>query len=334
MAQGLTLALLGASSLAAENLLRLLEDSSIPVRELLALDEGAKIGKTLEFKGHHLAISPVSEASFAAVDIALATVPLSGELQQSIQEAGATLVAPAACLADADNHRLMLADHTLERESLQRGMVVALPAALDTLLARLLAPVEEEFGIKTLSVAWTRSVSHDGQRAIEALAAETAALLNGRKAKSSFYKQGIAFNLLPQDTEALEAGFLQLWHDLWGRHQLRYALQSQIAPVFFGDVVNFFLELETNPQPNEFESLFKAQPNVESNIELIAKANALQSSSEPGQRDALIRLAKPRRLDGPQPGYACTLMADIQMAGLADNQIRCMEHLAKNLFFS
>lgn len=339
MTQGLTLALLGASSLAAENLLSLLEASRLPVKRLVALDEQARLGKTLEFRGHHLALSPLADADFGEVELVLAAQPLASGLVQRIQEQGATLIAPASCLPDAGaGHPLMLAGQNLQTEVLQRGMVLVLPSALDGLLARLLAPVEDEFGIRALAVNWTRSVSHDGRRAIEALAMETAQLLNGRKPKASFYDQRLAFNLLPEDIEPLERSFLRLWQDLWGRTGLGYSLQAQLAPVFHGDVLNVTLDLEDAPQESELEALFHAQAGVE----LLDRASRLRlepesgtgSGTDSGSGAALIRLARPRVVAGIQGRVVLSLVADVQRAGLARNQIGCAEFLAKTLFFN
>jgi aspartate-semialdehyde dehydrogenase len=331
MAQGLNLALLGASSLAAENLLSLLEASRLPVKRLVALDEQTGLGKTLEFKGHHVPLSPLEGADFGDLDLVLATVPLDAGLVQRIQEEDATLVTPAGCLPDADaGYGLMLAGQNLQRASLRRGMVLALPSALDSLLARLLAPVEEEFGIRALAVNWTRSVSHDGRRAIEVLAAETAQLLNGRKPKAGRYAQRIAFNLLPEHVEPCEASFLQLWEELWGRTGLAYSLQTQIAPVFYGDVLNLVLDMAVTPEETEFEALLRAQADVE----VLATASQLGTDTQPRQGEALMRVARPRLVAGVQGRFVLTVLADVGRAGLARNQIECAEFLAKTLFFN
>lgn len=330
MAQGLVLALLGASSLAAENLLKLLEDSSLPVERLVPLDERARVGKSLEFRGHHLAIDLLFEADFSDIDIALATRALSQDLQQRIQEQGCTLVAPAACLGADEDRKLLLPGLNLEREPLQRGILVALPTSLDAFLASLLAPVEEEFGLKSLSVVWTRSVSHDGRAAVEALAAETAQLLNGMKPKPSLYRERIAFQLLPEDSAQQEASFLRLWQALWGRHQLVYSLQTEIAPVFFGDVVNLRLELESGVETSELETLFKANAG----LEMVPEVGDLRFDAEPEQARALALLARPRRLGGSESIFITSAMADLQLAGLGATQVKCTEILAKNLFFN
>lgn len=339
MAQGLALALLGASSLAAENLLRLLEDSSLPLERLLPLDEASRAGRSLEFKGHHLAIDLLADADFSGIDIALATVPLSLELQRRIQEQGCTLVAPAACLptdGTDEERQLLLPGQNLERTSLQRGMQVVLPNALDAFLADILAPVEEEFGLKSLSVVWTRPVSHDGRAAVEALAAETAQLLSGRKPKPSLYRERIAFQVLPEETSQREADFLRLWQGLWGRHQLAYSLQTQIVPVFFGDVVNFRLELETEIEAEALETLFKANAG----LEMLAKVAQLRPGVEAesrraeAQARALVQMARPRQVTDQGAVFITTAMADLQLAGAAATQVKCAESLAKNLFFS
>ena len=87
----------------------------------------------------------------------------------------------------------------------------------------------------------TSSISGSGQRAIEELAGQTAALLNGKPIKTEAYPKQIAFNALPQIDVFLENGYTKeemkmVWETrkIFGDESIQVNPTAVRIPVFYG----------------------------------------------------------------------------------------------------
>jgi aspartate-semialdehyde dehydrogenase len=85
--------------------------------------------------------------------------------------------------------------------------IIANPNCSTIGLVVALKPIYEAVGIKRVNVSTYQAVSGSGKSAIEELAGQTAALLNGQPAEPKVYPRQIAFNVLPQIDVFLENGY-------------------------------------------------------------------------------------------------------------------------------
>ncbi|HSM26829.1 MAG TPA: aspartate-semialdehyde dehydrogenase, partial [Thioalkalivibrio sp.] len=70
-----------------------------------------------------------------------------------------------------------------------------------------LKPIQDAVGIERINVATYQAVSGTGKDAIEELAQQTAALLNGKPVECKVYPKQIAFNVLPHIDVFMENGY-------------------------------------------------------------------------------------------------------------------------------
>lgn len=327
MGQGIALAVLGAAGLNGENLLQLLSDSGLAYRSLLLLDEESQLGRKVAVGERLLPLQSYAQADFRDIDLALACEPLSTDLMALIKEQGATLVAPQSALDEQDP---LVAEINLERLALRKGDLLVVPSSEVTLLVRLLAPVYDELGLVAVHAHWNRSVSLQGRGAVEALASETAHLLNGKRPQSGIFSQPMAFNLLALHGSESEQEFTHLWERLWGDNRLILSINTVLAPIFFGDIVSICLETE---QPSSVEELSDLFDGIEDLIWAEATAD-ISVSARDAQKSMQICLAPLRQLDREGRRFGLLMAVDTARSGLARNLLKIAENLVKNLFVS
>src|SRR5436190_15895284 len=94
MANGVTVALVGATGAAGQTTLRILEERKFPVRELRAFASGRSVGKTVTFRGEPIPIQRIEPTAFRGVDIAFCSAgsAQSKEYAPMIVKAGAIVI--------------------------------------------------------------------------------------------------------------------------------------------------------------------------------------------------------------------------------------------------
>ncbi|MGB1582142.1 MAG: aspartate-semialdehyde dehydrogenase, partial [Nevskiales bacterium] len=104
-----------------------------------------------------------------------------------------------------------------------------------------LKPLHDAAGITRINVATYQAVSGSGQKAIDELANQTAALLNFRDVECKAYPKQIAFNALPQIDAFQDNGYTKeemkmVWETrkIFGDDSIQVNPTAVRIPVFFG----------------------------------------------------------------------------------------------------
>jgi len=94
MANGVTVAVVGATGAAGQTTLKILEERKFPVRELRAFASERSVGKTVTFKGDAVTVQKVEAPAFKGVDIAICSAgsAQAREYAPMIAKAGAIVV--------------------------------------------------------------------------------------------------------------------------------------------------------------------------------------------------------------------------------------------------
>jgi len=113
------------------------------------------------------------------------------------------------------------------------------PATIQILVA--LKPLYDAVGIERIQACIGEAVSGHGKAAIEELAGQTAALLNGQSIEPRFFQRQIAFNCLPRIDVLLDNGYTENEMEVvWATRRILAddAIQvnptAYLMPVFFG----------------------------------------------------------------------------------------------------
>lgn len=326
MAQGVALAVLGAAGLNGENLLQLLSASNLAYASLRLLDEDSQLGRKIPVADRMLPLEIAEQVDFQDIDLVLACAPPSTELMERIRSQGASLIAPTSVLPDAEP---LVAELNLARQPLRKGAVLALPGAEATVVARLLAPLQDELGLLGVHSHWTRSISLLGRPALEALAGESVQLLSGKGPSPRLLSDPVAFNLISLDCQPQERDLAQLWHHLWGDNRLILSINSVLAPLFFGDIVGFHIEIEQPSSRQELAELLQGIDDV-----LLQQDDSVGLSAALSKETEQIHLGALRQLDEEGRHFSFQIALDTARVGYARNLLKITDYLVKNLFIS
>ncbi|KGK42928.1 hypothetical protein LH51_03335 [Nitrincola sp. A-D6] len=277
-------AVTGVSTLLGENLLEILESRAFPVARLLLTDPGEVKGRSVMFSGHATRVVSAETADFSDVELVFNCQPdaLPEQFAATQLDSGVCVIdlcpdvevaQTALCVVPEVNSELI-------RTGVHNGYYVS-PAPAVVAAAAVLATLHERFKLLRLNLTSLSSVAEAGKKGVEALASETAKLLNGRDAEASFFGQQIAFNLLPLTGKVTESGatdtetqIITQLRRVLNDEQLEIAVSSLQLPLFYGQNVVLHAECQFPVDLNEAQSLLRQVPGVSCIADQICSAVA------------------------------------------------------------
>lgn len=257
----MNVALIGPGTLKGEKLLELLDESALQVESMSLYEEADSAGRSLMFRGRACRSRALED--FTGEDCALVFVCMA-ELDAEILEKLQHL--PSAYVIDLFPQHYqeapLLVVPAINGEvlpSIDAGRIIGVPGSATITAALALSPLHHAYQILKLNLTVLCAASEGGRKGVEALAAETARLLNGRDVDASVFERQIAFNLIPSVGAVQPSGYtsveeqvLQQLPALLGDEDLELDVSAVRVPVFYGDMV--VAQAETR-QPLELDQL-------------------------------------------------------------------------------
>lgn len=335
MSKGWKIAVVGATGLVGESLLKVLAERKFPVAELHALASDRSLGRTVAFGDDELRVGDLATFDFATVDLALfaASPEAAREHVPRALDAGCTVVdASPAFRAEPDVPLVVPAVNGDQLGRLGARRLVASPGGATVALVTALHPLHAAVGVERVNVVSLEAVSGAGREAVEELAAQCAQLLNGRTpALSSHFPAQMAFNVIPLvgapdadgSTPAEDALAFET-QKILGDPAIKVNATALRVPVFFGD--GLAVHLETR----EPLALGRARA-------LLAQAPGLVLVDAPTPQDALavpeaVALGRLRTDRTHARGLDFWLVADNVRRGSAVNTVDVVEVLVRECF--
>jgi aspartate-semialdehyde dehydrogenase len=267
----LKIALLGPATLAGEKLLELLDESTFEVDTLTLFEPEHQAGRSLMFRGHAHRTRPLDAFDSSLPQLTfVCEAELGPELKQALLAAPGRVI--DLCPQRYEVGQVFLTVPELngdELASLDPGRVIGIPNSATIAAALALAPLHRACEILKANLVLLSPVSSAGHPGVEALASETARLLNGRDPESGHFGQQIAFNLIPQVGTLLDSGYTDI--EAAVRTQLPLVLDDEglelevsavQVPVFYGDMVVIQAETHQPLNMDEVQQLMDKAPGV------------------------------------------------------------------------
>lgn len=244
------IAVVGVSSLIGEAVVAELRARKVAHAELHALDDERNIGRPLvdeegETRTRTPQVTDAAAFDFSRVDLVFfcGRAALAERHAQAAAE-HAWVIDCSATFRQRDDVPLVVADvnpAVLDAVRTRGHGLIALPGSASVALATALEPLHTLAGLVRAEVATYQAVSGGGRGAMDELAAETVAMLSGKKPRGRAFGRQIAFNVIPQ-VDALDAsGITREERRLWEETRRVLALPSLSinvtavrVPVFFG----------------------------------------------------------------------------------------------------
>ncbi|MBV0931920.1 Asd/ArgC dimerization domain-containing protein [Marinobacterium weihaiense] len=267
----LNVALIGPGTLKGEKLLELLDESSLDVGELSLFEEADAAGRSLMFRGHACRTRPLEDVSAdtdGLVFVCMEQLPSSiVEMLESLSAAQVIDLypqryqEPSLLVVPAINGELL--------GSIDSGRIIGVPGSATIAAALALAPLHQACELLKLNLTVLSAASEAGREGVEALATETARLLNGRDVDETFFARQIAFNLIPDVGAVQENGFTTLEQQVMqqlpavlGAGDLELDVSAVRVPVFYGDMVVAQAETRQPLQLDEVQELMDRAKGV------------------------------------------------------------------------
>ena len=194
---GYTVAVVGATGAVGAQMIKMLEESSLPIDKIRYLASARSAGKVLQFKGQDVTIEETTEEAFAGVDIALFSAggSTSAKYAPYAVKAGAVVVDNTSYFRQNPDVPLVVPEVNAHALDAHNG-IIACPNCSTIQMMVALEPVRQKWGLDRIIVSTYQAVSGAGMGAI----LETQRDLHAEILPSGGDKKHypIAFNALPQ----------------------------------------------------------------------------------------------------------------------------------------
>lgn len=266
----MNVAVVGATGAVGEAMLGILEQRQFPINNIYPLASSRSAGKSVVFNSRSLEVGRLDEFDFSTVDLGLFSAGgnVSAEYAPKAMAAGCIVVDNTSYFRNDPEVPLIVPEVNLHALDQHQG-IIANPNCSTIQMVVALKPIYDAVGIHRINVATYQAVSGAGRRAIEELAGQTAALLNGKKPTIDVMPKQIAFNVIPKIDSFEDNGYTReemkiVWETrkIFEDETLMINPTTVRVPVFYGHSEAVHLETRDSATVAEVRQLLSAAPGV------------------------------------------------------------------------
>jgi aspartate-semialdehyde dehydrogenase len=197
------LAVVGATGLVGQEILKVLEERSFPFDELYLVASSKSVGQVMKFKGKEYKIKGIEETCKLAPDVAIFSAGggTSTEWAPKFAEAG-TIVIDNSSAWRMDPTKKLIVPEINGHELTIDDRIIANPNCSTIQMVLVLAPLHVKYRLKRIVVSTYQSVTGTGKDAVQQMMDERKGV-NGPKV----YPHPIDMNALPHIDSFLDNGY-------------------------------------------------------------------------------------------------------------------------------
>ncbi|MGV8915122.1 MAG: aspartate-semialdehyde dehydrogenase [Kaistella sp.] len=188
-------ALVGATGMVGQVMLKVLEERNFPLTELIPVASEKSVGKTIIFKGKSVKVVSMQDAIHSKPDIALFSAGgiTSLEFAPQFAAVGTTVIDNSSAFRMETDKKLVVPE--INATSLTKeDKIIANPNCSTIQLVMVLHPLNLKYNLRRVIVSTYQSVTGTGKNAVDQLNAE----IIGDDAATKVYPYNIFKNALPQ----------------------------------------------------------------------------------------------------------------------------------------
>ncbi|CCI81083.1 aspartate-semialdehyde dehydrogenase [Lactobacillus hominis] len=352
MKKEFTVAILGATGLVGQRIIKQLEQSTIPVKKVKFLASKRSAGKKLKFNDQDVEVEETTPNSFSGVDIVLSSAggAVSKKFLPEAVKRGSVCIDNTSAFRMNPEVPLIVPEVNGEEIKHHHG-IIANPNCLTIQMVMALKPMMDSFGLKRVIVSTYQAASGAGHAALEELFKEAKDYMAGKDIRkeakilptSSDKKHyPLAFNLLPQIDVFEDDGYS---HEEWKMiHETKKILLNDMnasdikvtatcvrVPVEISHGESVYFELgNKNVTVADLEKVLKDFPGVQVQNDF-RKQEYPQPLNAVGSNDTFVGRIRP---DLETPGaFNMWVVADNLLKGAAGNTVQIAEKLVANNWF-
>lgn len=196
-------AVVGATGMVGEVMLRILKERNFPLTELLLVASERSVGKKMAYNGQEYTIIGLSDAVTAKPDLAIFSAggDTSLEWAPKFAAVGTTVIDNSSAWRMDPTKKLVVPEINA-KELTKEDKIIANPNCSTIQLVMVLAPLHKKYKMKRVVISTYQSVSGTGVKAVQQLENEIAGI-QGEMA----YPYPIGRNALPHCDVFLENGY-------------------------------------------------------------------------------------------------------------------------------
>jgi aspartate-semialdehyde dehydrogenase len=338
MTDAIDIAVVGATGVVGEAMLEILARRKFPLGKVYALASERSIGKQVDFGNRSLDVGDLAEFDFSRVQIGLfsAGAAVSGEYAPRAAAAGCVVIDNTSRFRYDEHIPLVVPEVNAERiADYKAAGIIANPNCSTIQMLVALKPIYDAVGIARINVATYQAVSGAGRSAVEELARQAAALLNGQPLKIGGPAKQIAFNAVPhidafQENRYTKEEMKMVWETrkIMGDDSILVNATCVRVPVFYGHSEAVHVETRDKLSVAEARRLLAAAPGVVLMDEPVDGGYPSAVTESAGQDPVFVGriredISHPRGLD-------LWVVSDNVRKGAALNSIQIAEILVKD----
>ncbi|AHE98650.1 aspartate-semialdehyde dehydrogenase [Thioalkalivibrio paradoxus] len=266
-------AVVGATGAVGETMLAILAERAFPVGTVHALASERSAGKTVAFGNRELVVEDLATFDFSKVQIGLFSpgASVSAVYAPKAAAAGCVVIDNTSQFRYDDDIPLIVPEvNPAAVASYRNRGIIANPNCSTIQMLVALKPIYDAVGIERINVATYQAVSGTGKDAIDELAQQTAALLNGKPVECSVYPKQIAFNVLPHIDAFMDNGYTKeemkmVWETrkIFEDDSIMVNPTTVRVPVFYGHSEAVHIETREKISAETARALLEQAPGVE-----------------------------------------------------------------------
>lgn len=325
-------AVVGATGMVGEIMLKVLEERNFPVKELWVVASERSVGKTLTFKGKAYKVIGLEAAVEAKPDIALFSAggETSLEWAPKFAAAGTTVIDNSSAWRMDATKKLIVPEINGDQLT-NEDKIIANPNCSTIQMLMALAPLHRAFQAKRLIISTYQSITGTGVKAVQQLEQES----KGLEADAA-YPHPIHKNALPHCDVFLENNYtkeemklVNETHKILNAPEMAITATAVRIPVVGGHSESVNIEFEKEFDISHVRSLLENSPGVE--VQDDPSNNLYPMPLHAAGKDAVF-VGRIRRDTSHPNALNMWIVADNLRKGAATNTIQIAEFLiAKGL---
>lgn len=324
------IAVVGATGMVGNVMLRTLEERNFPILELIPVASEKSIGKKVTFKGNEYSIVGLKQAVEMRPDIALFSAGGSTSLEWApkFAEVGTTVVDNSSAWRMDENKKLIVPE--INAGSLtEDDKIIANPNCSTIQMVVALAPLHKKYNIKRLVISTYQSITGTGVKAVQQLENE----YKGVKGDMA-YHYPIHRNAIPHCDVFEDNGYtkeemklVRETQKILNDRSIAVTATAVRIPVVGGHSENVNIEFEKDFDVTEVRKLLSKTPGVTVKDNIDTNTYPMPIYAE-GKDDVFVGRI---RRDFSQPKTLnMWIVSDNLRKGAATNTIQIAEYLVEN----
>ena len=323
-------AVVGATGLVGQIMLKVLEERLFPVTKLLPVASESSVGKTVRFRGTDHVVVSMDQAVAEQPDIALFSAggSVSKEWAPKFAAVGCTVIDNSSAWRMTEGIPLIVPEvngHVLKPED----HIIANPNCSTIQMVVALNPLHKQFGIRRIIVSTYQAVTGTGMKAVKQYKDE----VKGETPEAMVYPYPIFANCLPHCDVFLDNDYtreeMKLVHEtrkIMGVPDMPVTATAVRVPVLGGHSETVNVELASDATVKEIRDILSDAPGVKLYDDPATNKYPMPILAE--GRDA-VWVGRIRKDESRDRCFNLFIVADNLRKGAATNAVQIAEYLVE-----